>query len=73
MYTTFEKTERAEGGGKTLYTILKKRRVLLNEHIKPETFANFKYDNSKAEELLKSRFWVVGTHVADGIASGRGH
>ena len=77
MYTTFgiEKTKRAEGGGRQnpLYDT-KKEGYYWNEHIKPETeaFANFKYDNAKAEELLKAGFGVVGTHVADGIAQGSG-
>jgi imidazolonepropionase-like amidohydrolase len=77
MYTTFgiEKTKRAEGGGRQnpLYDT-KKEGYYWNEHIKPETeaFANFKYDNAKAEELLKAGFGVVGTHVADGIAQGTG-
>ena len=77
MYTTFgiEKTKRAEGGGRQnpLYDT-KKEGYYWNEHIKSETeaFANFKYDNAKAEELLKAGFGVVGTHVADGIAQGSG-
>jgi hypothetical protein len=35
-----------------------KRRLLLNEHIKPETeaFANSSNDSTKAEELLKAGF-----------------
>jgi imidazolonepropionase-like amidohydrolase len=45
-----------------------------NEHIKPEANAYqiFKYDNAKAEELLKAGFGVVNTHIADGIAQGTG-
>ncbi len=45
-----------------------------NESIKPETnaFENFNYDQTKAEELLKAGFGVVGTHVQDGIARGTG-
>jgi hypothetical protein len=35
-----------------------------NEHIKPkaDAYQIFKYDNSKAEELLKAGFGVVNTH-----------
>ncbi|WP_310557111.1 amidohydrolase family protein [Flavobacterium sp.] len=45
-----------------------------NEHIKPETdvLKSFKYDQTKAEELLKLGFGVVGTHSQDGIARGTG-
>jgi imidazolonepropionase-like amidohydrolase len=45
-----------------------------NESIKSETnaFENFNYDQTKAEELLKAGFGVVGTHVQDGIARGTG-
>jgi hypothetical protein len=43
MYTTLNgKTKRAEGGGRQTLVRYKKRRLLLNEHIKPETEANFK-------------------------------
>jgi imidazolonepropionase-like amidohydrolase len=45
-----------------------------NENIKPETngFENFNYDQTKAEELLKAGFGVVGTHLQDGVARGTG-
>jgi imidazolonepropionase-like amidohydrolase len=45
-----------------------------NESIKSEinAFENFNYDQTKAEELLKAGFGVVGTHVQDGIARGTG-
>jgi imidazolonepropionase-like amidohydrolase len=45
-----------------------------NENIRSEinAFENYKYDQSKAEEFLKSGFGVVGTHVQDGIARGTG-
>jgi hypothetical protein len=59
MYTTLNgKAKRAEGGGRQNPCTIQKRRLLLNEHIKPETeaFANFKYDSTKAEELLKAGF-----------------
>jgi imidazolonepropionase-like amidohydrolase len=45
-----------------------------NESIRSEVnaFDSFKYDQAKAEELLKAGFGVVGSHVQDGIARGTG-
>ncbi|RKR08817.1 imidazolonepropionase-like amidohydrolase [Flavobacterium sp. 90] len=45
-----------------------------NESIRPEvnTYETFKYDQPKAEELLKAGFGVVGTHIPDGVAQGTG-
>ncbi|WP_426094313.1 amidohydrolase family protein [Flavobacterium sp. DSR2-3-3] len=45
-----------------------------NESIRSEVnaYQAFKYDQTKAEELLKAGFGVVGTHVPDGIARGSG-
>ena len=45
-----------------------------NENIRSEVNAydNFVYDQTKAEELLKAGFGVVGTHNPDGIARGTG-
>ena len=45
-----------------------------NESILAEAnaYENFKYDQAKAEELLKAGFGVVGTHVPNGIARGTG-
>ncbi|TRX34933.1 amidohydrolase family protein [Flavobacterium sp. ZT3R18] len=45
-----------------------------NESIRSETnaYTVFKYDTTKAEELLKAGFGVVLTHVPDGIAQGTG-
>ena len=45
-----------------------------NENIRPEVnaYENFKYDQTKAIELLKVGFAIVGTHVQDGIARGTG-
>ncbi|WP_428231789.1 amidohydrolase family protein [Flavobacterium sp.] len=45
-----------------------------NESVRPEvnTYETFKYDQPKAEELLKAGFGVVGTHIPDGIAQGTG-
>ncbi|MCB0472669.1 MAG: amidohydrolase, partial [Flavobacteriaceae bacterium] len=43
-----------------------------NDHIRPETNAvdHFKYDDKKAEELLKVGFGTVNTHYQDGIIRG---
>jgi imidazolonepropionase-like amidohydrolase len=45
-----------------------------NESVRPEinVYETFKYDQPKADELLKAGFGVVGTHVPDGIAQGTG-
>jgi imidazolonepropionase-like amidohydrolase len=45
-----------------------------NESVKPELngYETFKYDQPKADELLKAGFGVVGTHIPDGIAQGTG-
>ncbi len=45
-----------------------------NESVRSELngYEAFKYDRSKAEELLKAGFGVVGTHIPDGIAQGTG-
>ena len=45
-----------------------------NESVRPEinSYETFKYDQPKADELLKAGFGVVGTHIADGIAQGTG-
>ena len=45
-----------------------------NESVRSELngYETFKYDTSKAEELLKAGFGVVGTHIPDGIAQGTG-
>jgi imidazolonepropionase-like amidohydrolase len=45
-----------------------------NESIRSEinAYTVFKYDTTKAEELLKAGFGVVLTHVPDGIAQGTG-
>ncbi|WP_413998637.1 amidohydrolase family protein [Flavobacterium sp. W1B] len=76
MYTSFgiEKPKRGESGRQNPLYDTKKEGYYWNEHIKPETdaFQNFKYDKTKAEDLLKAGFGVVGTHVTDGIAQGSG-
>ncbi len=45
-----------------------------NENIRSEVnaYETFKYDTTKAEELLKAGFGVVLTHIPDGIARGTG-
>ena len=45
-----------------------------NESIRSEVngYESFKYDQPKAEELLKAGFGIVGTHIQDGIARGSG-
>ena len=45
-----------------------------NESIRSEVngYENFNYDQTKADELLKAGFGVVGTHMQDGIARGTG-
>ena len=76
MYTSFG-IEKPNGMGSNernpLYDT-KKSGHYWNENIKSEVngYENFKYDQPKAEELLKAGFGVVGTHVQDGIARGSG-
>ena len=45
-----------------------------NDHIRPETnpITKFRFDNKKAEELIKAGFGVVNTHLQDGIVRGNG-
>ena len=76
MYTSFG-IEKPKGMGSNernpLY-VTKKSGHYWNENIKSEVngYESFKYDQPKAEELLKAGFGVVGTHVQDGIARGSG-
>lgn len=76
MYTSFG-IEKPKGMGSNernpLYDT-KKSGHYWNENIKSEVngYESFKYDQPKAEELLKAGFGVVGTHVQDGIARGSG-
>lgn len=76
MYSSFgiEKTKKIESARQSQVYDTKKEGYYWNEHIKPEADAYqvFRYDNSKAEELLKAGFGVVNTHIADGIAQGTG-
>ncbi|NRT16634.1 imidazolonepropionase-like amidohydrolase [Flavobacterium sp. 28A] len=75
MYSSFgiEKPKRTERSQDPLYDT-KKEGYYWNEHIKPEAdaYQNFKYDTTKAEELLKAGFGVVATHINDGVAQGTG-
>jgi imidazolonepropionase-like amidohydrolase len=76
MYSSFgiEKTKKIESSRQAQIYDTKNVGYYWNEHIKPEADAYqiFKYDISKAEELLKAGFGVVNTHIADGIAQGTG-
>jgi uncharacterized protein involved in tolerance to divalent cations len=76
MYSDFgiEKIKKLKVAVKPKYMTQKNEGYYWNEHIKPEADAYqiFKYDNSKAEELLKAGFGVVNTHIPDGIAQGTG-
>jgi imidazolonepropionase-like amidohydrolase len=76
IYTSFgiEKPRRTTSlGGDPLYDT-KRVGYYWNESVRPELngYETFKYDQSKAEELLKAGFGVVGTHITDGIAQGTG-
>ena len=70
IYTDFgiekPKNSTAFGGGSVYDT--KREGFYWNENIRPEVnaYENFKYDQTKAIELLKAGFGVVGTHVQDG-------
>jgi imidazolonepropionase-like amidohydrolase len=76
MYTTFgvEKLAKIDRNRQDQIYDTKREGYYWNEHIKTEldAFTNFKYDKSKAEELLKAGFGVVGTHSDDGVAQGTG-
>jgi imidazolonepropionase-like amidohydrolase len=79
IYTSFgvEKPKGNLGGrGRDRNPLYDTKRVgyYWNESVRPEinTYETFKYDQPKAEELLKAGFGVVGTHIPDGIAQGTG-
>jgi imidazolonepropionase-like amidohydrolase len=76
MYSDFgiEKAKKIESARQAQVYDTKNQGYYWNDHIKPEADAYqiFKYDNSKAEELLKAGFGVVNTHIPDGIAQGTG-
>ncbi|KFF04003.1 amidohydrolase family protein [Flavobacterium hydatis] len=75
IYTAFgvEKPKNNPGGRNPLYDT-KRAGYYWNESIRSEVnaYESFKYDQPKAEELLKAGFGVVGTHIPDGIARGTG-
>ena len=76
IYTDFgiEKPKSNPNPGRGLLYDTKREGYYWNENIRSEVnaFENFKYDQTKAEELLKAGFGVVGTHIQDGIARGTG-
>ncbi|CAA9200900.1 amidohydrolase family protein [Flavobacterium collinsii] len=78
IYTSFgvEKPKSPAGRGRDRSPLYDTKKVgyYWNESILPEvnTYETFKYDQPKAEELLKAGFGVVGTHIADGVAQGTG-
>jgi imidazolonepropionase-like amidohydrolase len=76
IYTDFgiEKSKNNPNPGRGLLYDTKREGYYWNENIRSEVnaYENFKYDQTKAEELLKAGFGVVGTHVQDGIARGTG-
>jgi imidazolonepropionase-like amidohydrolase len=76
IYTDFgiEKPKNNPNPGRGLLYDTKREGYYWNENIRSEVnaYENFKYDQAKAEELLKAGFGVVGTHVQDGIARGTG-
>jgi imidazolonepropionase-like amidohydrolase len=76
IYTDFgiEKPNKTTGNGRNPLYDTKREGYYWNENIRSEinAYESFKYDQPKAEELLKAGFGVVGTHVQDGIARGSG-
>jgi imidazolonepropionase-like amidohydrolase len=76
IYTDFgiEKPKNNPNPGRGMLYDTKREGYYWNENIRSEVnaYENFKYDQTKAEELLKIGFGVVGTHVQDGIARGTG-
>ncbi|MFG4001461.1 amidohydrolase family protein [Flavobacterium aquidurense] len=78
IYTSFgvEKPKSNLSRGRDRNPLYDTKRVgyYWNESVKPEvnTYETFKYDQPKAEELLKAGFGVVGTHIPDGVAQGTG-
>ena len=76
IYTDFgiEKPKNFSNSGGGLLYDTKREGFYWNENIRSEinAYENFKYDQTKATELLKAGFGVVGTHIQDGIARGTG-
>ncbi|MEL4307353.1 amidohydrolase family protein [Joostella sp. CR20] len=73
MYADFGTAEpkRPDSGNRPQYDASREG-YYWNDHIMPENNAidNFSFDKKKAEELLKTGFGVVNTHVSDGIVRG---
>jgi len=76
IYTSFGVEKPKSNLGRNRDPLYDTKRVgyYWNESIRPEvnTYETFKYDQPKAEELLKAGFGVVGTHIPDGVAQGTG-
>jgi imidazolonepropionase-like amidohydrolase len=76
IYTDFgvEKPKANPNSGRNPLYDTKRSGYYWNENVLAEinAYENFKYDQPKAEELLKAGFGVVGTHTQDGIARGTG-
>jgi imidazolonepropionase-like amidohydrolase len=78
IYTSFgiEKPKANMTPGRNRNPLYDTKRVgyYWNESVRPEVnvYEAFKYDQPKADELLKAGFGVVGTHIPDGIAQGTG-
>ncbi|MFH6966608.1 amidohydrolase family protein [Flavobacterium sp. FlaQc-28] len=78
IYTSFgvekPKSNLTRGRDRSPLYDTKKTGYYWNESILPEvnSYETFKYDQPKAEELLKAGFGVVGTHIPDGVAQGTG-
>ena len=76
IYTSFGVEKPKSNLGRSRDPLYDTKRVgyYWNESVRPEinTYETFKYDQPKAEELLKAGFGVVGTHIPDGIAQGTG-
>ena len=76
LYTSFgiDKPKKSESSERRPLYDTKRVGYYWNESIKPEIngIESYKYDTTKAEELLKLGFGVVGTHFQDGIARGTG-
>jgi imidazolonepropionase-like amidohydrolase len=76
IYTDFgiEKPKITPNQGRGSLYDTKREGYYWNENIRTEIngYDSFKYDEPKAEELLKAGFGVVGTHLQDGIARGTG-
>ena len=68
------KPKRAMGGGRSAQYDAAREGFYWNDHIMPENNAisKFKFDEKKAQQLVKAGFGVVNTHIQDGIARGTG-